>query len=46
MSGYLTGKTGDRGDRTEFYVPKFYVPFLLPIFGRLVHLQFELLAYS
>ena len=25
-----TGKTGDRSDRTEFYVKKFYVPFLLP----------------
>ena len=30
MSGYPTGRTGDRGDQTEFYVPKFYVPFLLP----------------
>ena len=33
--GYLTGKTGDTGDRTEFYVLKFYVPFLLPRPGRL-----------
>ena len=30
MSGYPTGRTGDRGDRKEFYVQKFYVPFLLP----------------
>ena len=30
--GYPTGKTGDRGDQTEFYVLKFYVPFL-PIAG-------------
>ena len=29
-SGYPTGKTGVWGDRTVFYVPKFYVPFLLP----------------
>ena len=25
-------RNGDRGDRTKFYVLKFYVPFLLPIF--------------
>ena len=30
LSGYPTEKTGDRGDRTEFYVLEFYVPFLLP----------------
>ena len=24
LPGYPTGKTGDRGDRTEFYVLKFY----------------------
>ena len=35
LSGYPTGKTGHRGDRTEFYVPKFYVPFLLPKNGHL-----------
>ena len=33
LSGYPTGKTGDRGDRTELYVRKFYVPFLRPTIG-------------
>ena len=33
FSGYPTGKTGDRGDWTEFYVLKFYVPFLLPSYS-------------
>ena len=28
LSGYPTGKTGDRGDRTECHVPEFYVPSL------------------
>ena len=32
--GTRPGGTGDRGDRTEFYVIKFYVPSLLP---RLAH---------
>ena len=27
MSGYPTGRTGDRGDQKKFYVQKFYVPF-------------------
>ena len=31
LPGYPTGKTGDQGDQTEFYGPKFYVPFLLPM---------------
>ena len=35
LSGYPTGKAGDRGDRTEFHVVKFYVSFLLPVFGHL-----------
>ena len=33
-----TGKTGDRGERTEFYVLKFYVPFLLPRSAGYVHI--------
>ena len=32
LSGYPTGKTGDRGDRKDFYVKKFCVPFLFPNF--------------
>ena len=28
MSGYPTGRTGDRGDQKKFYVQKFYVPSL------------------
>ena len=31
LSGYPTGRTGERGDRKKFYVQTFYVPFLLPI---------------
>ena len=30
LSGFPTGRTSDRGHRKEFYVQKFYVPFLLP----------------
>ena len=29
LLGYPTGKVGDQGDRTEFCVPSFYVPFSL-----------------
>ena len=29
--GTRAGETGDRADRTEFYVLRFYVPFVLPI---------------
>ena len=36
-----TGKTGDRDDRTEFDVLKFYVPFLLSNVGANSELIFE-----
>ena len=49
MSGYPTGRTGDRGDRKKFYVQKFYVPFLLPISldeGQITHLICARLKYD
>ena len=30
LSGYPAGRTGDWGNRTEFDVLKFYVPFFVP----------------